>query len=145
MPYCNSAETDTCMYTYTMVLCYYIHVHVHITLLNLLQTLLYFAWTNQRHCQCCIHHTAWFTWRHTLYSTACDNDDSFSLSYTRNKAGKMQRTINQLKHGAVCAIMVLRMVSIDYTARGVALCCMAILATLLVPLLCVQHFLLCFN
>ena len=45
-----------------------------------------------------------------LYSTAHDNGDSFSLPYTRNKAGKMQSTINQLKHGkerAVRAIMVL--------------------------------------
>ena len=35
MPYCNSAETDTCMYTYTMVLCYYIHVHVHNNIVKL--------------------------------------------------------------------------------------------------------------
>ena len=47
---------------------------------------------------------------HMLYSTARDNGDSFSLSYTRNKAGKMQSTINQLKHGkghALRAIVVL--------------------------------------
>ena len=31
-----------------------------------------------------------------LYSTARDNGDSFSLSYTRNKAGKMPSTIPQL-------------------------------------------------
>ena len=29
---------------------------------------------------------------------------SFSLSYTRNKAGKMQSTINQLKHGAIMVL-----------------------------------------
>ena len=48
-----------------------------------------------------------YVWRCTQYSTACDNGDSFSLS---NKAGKMQSTINQLKHGkgrAVWAITVL--------------------------------------
>ena len=53
----------------------------------------------------------------TLYSTAHDNSDGFSLSYTTNKTGKMQSTINQLKHGkerAVRAIMVLGVVSIDY-------------------------------
>ena len=155
-----------------------------------------------------------------LYSTARDNGDSFSLSYTRNKAGKMQSTINQLKHGkgrAVRAIMAHRegkgwgrerggrergrgreregeeegegeggegrkeegegeggrgrergregregegeggrgcctcnndtqsVVSIDHTALGYALCCMAISTTPLVPLLHVQHFLPCFN
>ena len=55
--------------------------------------------------------------RHTLYSAAHDNGDSFSLSYTRNKANKMQSTINHRKGRAVHAIMAL------------------------VPLLRVQHFL----
>ena len=43
-----------------------------------------------------------------LYSTAHDNGDSFSLSYIRSKAGKMQSTINQLEHRkgrAVCTVM----------------------------------------
>ena len=44
-------------------------------------------------------HAAQFMWRRTQYSTARDNGDSFSPSYTGNKAGKMQSTINQLKHG----------------------------------------------
>ena len=51
-----------------------------------------------------------FTWGCMLYSTAHDNGDSCSLSYTRNKTGRMQSTINQLKGGkgrAVRAIMVL--------------------------------------
>ena len=66
----------------------------------------------------------------------------------QTKAGKMQSTINQLKHGKGCAvraIMVLGVVSIDHTALGYASCCMAISTTPLVPLLHVQHFLSCFN
>ena len=31
-----------------------------------------------------------FTWRRALYSAARDDGDSFSLSYTAKKAGKMQ-------------------------------------------------------
>ena len=59
------------------------------------------------------------TWRRALYITAPDNGESFSLSYTRNKASKMQSTINQLKHGkgrTVRPIMVLGVISIDLTA-----------------------------
>ena len=44
--------------------------------------LLYFAWANQRRRQCYIRHTAQFTWRRAQYSTARDNGESFSLSYT---------------------------------------------------------------
>ena len=79
--------------------------------------------------------------RYALYSTARDNGGLIT-------AGEMQSTINQLKHGkggAVHAIMVLGVVLIDHTARGVAECCMAISTTPLVPLLHVQHFLPCFN
>ena len=39
--------------------------------------------------------------------TAHDNGDSFSLSYTTNKAGKTQSTINHGKGRAVRKIMVL--------------------------------------
>ena len=59
-----------------------------------------------------------------------------------NKAGKMQSTINQLKHAKGRAVCTRGVVSIDHTARGIAKCCMAIS---LVPLLRVQHFLPCFN
>ena len=72
--------------------------------------------------------------RCTLYSTAHDNGDSFSLSI----AGKMQSTINQLKHGekrAVRTIMVLGVVSIDHTALSYTSCCMAILTTPLLSVL----------
>ena len=96
-PLLQKPAYGVCTYMYVLYLC-----------------LLYFAWADQRHCQCCIRHTAQFTWRCALYSTAHDN--SFSLSYTRNKTGKMQSTINQLKHGKECAvraIMVLGVVSID--------------------------------
>ena len=65
-----------------------------------------------------------------------------------NKAGKIQSTINQLKHGkgrAVRAIMVLGVLSIDHTALGYASCCMALSTPPLVPLLHVQHFLPCFT
>ena len=65
-----------------------------------------------------------------------------------NKASKMQNTTNQLKHGkghSVCDISTRGVVSIDHTALGYALCCMAISTTPLVPLLHIQHFLPCFN
>ena len=97
---------------------------------------------------CFIHRTARFTWRCVLYSTACDNGGSFSLSYTRNKASKMLSTINQLKHGkgrAVRTIMVLGVVSIDHTALSYASSCMAISTTPLVPLLGIQPYFPCFN
>ena len=56
-----------------------------------------------------------------LYNTAHDSCDSFSLSYTRNKASKMLSTINQFKHGKVHAvhIIVLGMVSINHTLRTI--------------------------
>ena len=65
-----------------------------------------------------------------------------------NKAGKMQSTINQLKHGKGRAVHdngTRGVVSIDHTALGYALCCMAISTTPLIPLLCVQHFFPRFN
>ena len=60
----------------------------------------------------------------------------------------MHSTINQLKYGkgrAVRAIKVLGVVSIDHTALGYASCCMAISTAPLIPLLRVQHLLLCFK
>ena len=58
--------------------------------------------------------------RHALYSTARDNGDSFSHSYSQ--WCEMQSTINQLKHGkgrAVRTIMVLGVVSIDHTPHTI--------------------------
>ena len=114
----------------------------------LLNVLMYFARANQRRRQCCIRHTARFTWGARYTARHVITVIVLAFLTQENKAGKMQSTINQLKHGkgrAVRAIMVLGVVSIDHTARGVAECCMAISTTPLVPLLHVQHFLPCFN
>ena len=75
--------------------------------------LLYFAWANQRHRQCCIRRLRGGA-RYTMIVLAFLTQE--------NKAGKMQSTINQLKHGkgrAVRAIMVLGVVSIDHTPRTI--------------------------
>ena len=88
--------------------------------------LLYFAWANQRRRQCCIRHTARFTWGARYTARHVITVIVLAFLTQENKAGKMQSTINQLKHGkgrAVGAIMVLGVVS----------------------LLHVQHFLPCFN
>ena len=53
----------------------YYHMYMYLCLL-------YFAWANQRCRQCYICHTAQFMWRRAQYSTARDNGDSCSLSYT---------------------------------------------------------------
>ena len=45
----------------------------------------------------------------------------FGLSYTRNKADKMQSNINQLKHGKVCPVH--GVVSINHKALGYVSCC----------------------
>ena len=90
-------------------------------------TLLYFVWANQRRRRCYIHHTAQFTWRRVQYSTARDNG---AFLTHENKAGKMQSTINQLKHGKGHAVRnngTRGVVSIDHTAPGYASCCMGYL------------------
>ena len=112
--------------------------------------LLYFAWANQSAA------SAVSVIQHGLRGARAIQHDSrhviavivLAFLTQENKAGKMQSTINQLKHGkgrAVRAIMVLGVVSIDHTALGYTSCCMAISTTPLVPLLHVQHFLPCFN
>ena len=64
--------------------------------------LLHFVWANQRHRQCfiLIRHTARFTWRHYTAQHVI----TVIVLAKRNKAGKMQSTINQSKHRKGCAL-----------------------------------------